>query len=63
MCRLMFYPNLLASHFGDLGKQLDPDQTSQNAASEQGLYCLHIWNFIKNKNNYCNKNKINPDKP
>ena len=30
----------LVSHFWDLGRSADPDQTPQNAASDQGLHCL-----------------------
>ena len=33
---------------GDLGS-VDPDQTPQNAASDQGLHCLHTGISIKNK--------------
>ena len=38
----------LESLFGDLGKRIDPDQTLQNAASDQGLHYLHIRISIKN---------------
>ena len=31
----------LAPHKRDIGKQCSPDQTPQNAASDQGLHCLH----------------------
>ena len=31
----------LASHKGDIGKSVDPDQTPQNAASDQDLHPLH----------------------
>ena len=31
----------LASHKGTLANSVDPDQTLQNAASDQGLHCLH----------------------
>ena len=31
----------LASHKKDIGKQCRPDQTPQNAASDQVIHCLH----------------------
>ena len=31
----------LASHKGTVANNVDPDQTPQNAASDQGLHCLH----------------------
>ena len=38
----------LASHWADIGKQWDPDQTPHDAASDQGLHCLHeIQEFLK----------------
>ena len=42
----------LASHFWDIGKHCniaDPEQTSQNAASDQGLHCLLMRISLKNK--------------
>ena len=32
----------LASHERDLANSVDPDQTPQNAASDQGLHFLHL---------------------
>ena len=32
----------LASHKGSLANSVDPDQTPQNAASDQGLHCLQL---------------------
>ena len=33
--------------FGILANSIDPDQTSQNAASNQGLHCLLILQKVK----------------
>ena len=39
----------LASHKRDIGNSEDPGQTPQNAASDQGLHCLHkIQEFLLN---------------
>ena len=32
----------LASHKRDIANSVDPDQTPQNAASDQGVHCLHL---------------------
>ena len=38
-----------ASHKGTLANRVDPDQMPQNAASDQGLHCLHqVQRFLQN---------------
>ena len=32
----------LVSHKGTLANSMDPDQTPQNAVSDQGLHCLQL---------------------
>ena len=39
----------LASLFGTYANSADPDQTPQDAASDQGLHCLLTENYNKNK--------------
>ena len=39
----------LASHLWDIANSAYPDQTPQNAASDQGLRCLFSWISVKNK--------------
>ena len=39
----------LASHFGKQANSADPDQTPQNAASDQGLHCLLTGISIRNR--------------
>ena len=38
----------LVSHFWDEGNSADPDQSPQDAASDQGLHCLLTGISIKN---------------
>ena len=48
---LVFTSLCLASHKRELVNCVDPDQTPQNAASDQGLHCIKYRIFIKHTNN------------